>query len=155
MIIKRFFVAATMAVSMGVCFSPLLLADSVQQCNQKLSNTLLDRAATTDELNNQNPMGRVDGLLKKTEFKEYFARFVNAHMNWGPKDEQDDNPVYSSLIGYVFKNDLQWKELFTHQREIVGQNANPSPDAVGYFNHKKWKQRYEGNEEAGFKLRTA
>ena len=145
----------SLALAVGGLVSPLAGAMTTEQCNQKLSNTLLDRAATTTELANPDPMGRVDGLLNNSDFKEYFARFVNAHMNWGPKDNADENPVYMSLINYVFKNDLQWKELLVHDREIVGQNANPSTKDVGYFNHRNWRQRYEGNEEDGFKLRTA
>ena len=143
------------AATLGFCLSPMASAMTAKQCNQKLSNTLLDRSASMSELNNPDPMGRVDQMLNDGDFKEYFARFVNAHMNWGPKDNADENPIYQSLINYVFKNDLTWDKLFTHDREIVGQNANPSTNSVGYFNHRHWRQRYEGNEEDGFKIRTA
>lgn len=135
--------------------SPLVNAENVQQCNQKLYNTLYDRAPTQIELEAANPLTRVDAMLANDAFQDFFARYINAKLNTGPADKPEDEVVFNMVKSYILKRDKDWAELFTAKVDIVGQNINPKPDAVGYFESRSWKKRYAGNEEEGLKLRTA
>lgn len=130
-------------------------ADDTLVCNQKLFHTLFSRAPSAAELVAPDPLSRVDQHLTHDEFRETFARFVNARFNWGPKERRDENPVYNMVREYILGRDRPWRDLFTAQVDVVGQNVNSDARAVGYFEGRYWKARYAGNEEDGYKLRTA
>ncbi len=143
------------AVAAGLAIASPSAANDTLRCNQKLYNTLFDRAPTAAELSAPDPRGRIDTLLADEEFQDTFARFVNARMNWGPEDNRERNPVYNMVREYILKRGHPWEALFTAQVDVVGQNVNPSSNTVGYFENRHWKRRYAGNEEDGYKLRTA
>ena len=146
---------AVAATILGAAGPSLARASETQLCNQKLYNTLFDRAPTAEELELPDPLARIDSMLSDEAFQDTFARFVNARMNWGPVDDRERNPVYNMVLELILKRSHAWRDLFTAQVDVVGQNVNPSQNAVGYFENRHWKKRYAGNEEEGYKLRTA
>lgn len=141
----------------AACFAqaPSVEASGIKRCNLKLYNTLFDRAPSAAELEAPDPIDRLDRFLENEEFVDTFARFVNARMNWGPEDGRDRNPVYNMVRVYILGRSKPWSALFTDPVDIVGENVNAQGDAVGYFENRHWKRRYAGNEEDGYKLRTA
>lgn len=142
-------------VFLGAALSASVSALNEKQCNQRLYNTLYGRPANESEINKADPISAVDSMLTNDAFYENFSRFANAHMNLVPESNRDANPVYNMIKNYIFNRDKQWYELFTAQVDVVGQNVNPKTDAVGYFENRHWKKANAGNEEDGFKLRTA
>jgi hypothetical protein len=61
------------------------------------------------------------------------------------------------LMFYLFAkgSERPWKELFTGNYDLYDNGFNPRADGSGYFSDRNWKLKYKGNEEDGFKLRTA
>ena len=49
----------------------------------------------------------------------------------------------------------QWHELFTTGYQLYDNGYNLQNEGSGYFSDRHWRKKYKGNEEAGFKLRTA
>ena len=136
----------------------LAVAESPQQCNEKLSSTIYGRSATSAELAITNPLGRVDDMIKSREFIDHFAGFVNAQMEWIPDDGGIiNNPVYLAMTRYMFDGGTEkdWAELFTGNYELHSNGFNTRNQGSGYFSDRVWKRKYRGNEEDGFKLRTA
>ena len=146
-----------MLVGFVLIGSSTAFAMSEMQCNQKLSSTLFGRSATTTELAVSSPKSRVDSMMAGQEYIEHFSSFVNAHMEWLPDEGLTSNPVYAALKFYLFENGVEkpWRELFTGNFEVYDNGYNSRNDGSGYFSDRKWKSKYKGNEEDGFKLRTA
>lgn len=138
-------------------FTATSYAESLMQCNQKLSSTLLGRSATAAELNITEPKSRVPDMMKSDEFVEHLSSYINAHMEWLPNDGIGNNPVYSALTFYLFQEGVEkpWSELFTGNYDLNSNGYNTRNEGSGYFSSQIWKHRYKGNEEDGFKLRTA
>lgn len=150
------------ALSLALSGSALLassnsFAETAMQCNQKLNSTLFGRSATTAELNITDPLGRVDNMMDDQEFIDHLSSYINAHMEWLPDDGLRNNPVYAALKFYLFENggEKPWRELFTGNFEVYDNGYNSRNDGSGYFSDRVWKKKYKGNEEDGFKLRTA
>ncbi len=149
--------ASKAAAGLALVWTSLSFAETTMQCNQKLSSTLFGRSATNAELNIADPKGRVDAMMQSDEFIDHFSSFVNAHMEWIPDDGITNNPVYGALTFYLFENggERPWHELFTGDFELYNNGYNGRSDGSGYFTDRVWKRKYKGNEEDGFKLRTA
>lgn len=132
-------------------------AQAAMQCNQKLSSTLYGRSATEAELEVVSPMGRVDSMMSDQEFVDHFASFLNAHLEWTPDDGIRNNPVYAAIQFYLFQDgeEKPWRELFTGNYNLYDSGYNTDPGYTGFFSNRVWKRKYKGNEEDGFKLRTA
>lgn len=145
------------AAGLALVWTSQSYAETAMQCNQKLSSTLFGRSATTAELNIADPKSRVDAMMQNQEFIEHFSSYVNAHMEWIPDDGIRNNPVYGALTFYLFQNgeEKPWHELFTGNYGLYDNGYNPQSDGSGYFSDREWKRKYKGNEEDGFKLRTA
>ena len=146
-----------LAVSATLLTAAPSFAETAMQCSQKLHSTLYGRSATSQELNIANPMSTVDAMMSNDEFIEKFSMYVNAHMNWLPGDGKRNNPVYMAMKYYIFKDNQEkpWKELFTGGYDLYDNGYNPREDNSGYFSDRNWKKVYKGNEEFGYKLRTA
>ena len=150
--------ALTTAILSGSLFAASSsFAENAMQCNQKLSSTLFGRSATTAELDIPDPMARVDGMMADREFVEHFASYVNAHMEWTPGESLRKNPVYGALTFFLFEDgeERPWSELFTGNFELYDNGYNPRGSGSGYFSDRNWNIKYKGNEEDGYKLRTA
>lgn len=147
----RAVVSSAALVSASFSFS-----ESIMQCNQKLTSTLFGRSATTAELNIADPLSRVDAMMADPEFIDHFSSVVNAHMEWLPNDGISANPVYGAMTFFLFEKgeEKPWRELFTGDYALYDNGYNPQTGS-GYFSDRTWKHRYKGNEEDGFKLRTA
>lgn len=132
-------------------------AQVAQQCNQKLSSTLFGRSATNAELAIASPKDRIPSMMQDDEFINHFASYVNAYMEWIPDEGLSNNPVYGAIIFYLFEKGVEkpWRELFTGNYNLYDNGYNPQSDGSGYFSNRVWKRKYKGNEEDGFKLRTA
>lgn len=132
-------------------------ADKAMQCNQKLSSTLFGRSATTAELNIADPKDRIDDMMQDEEFINHFSSFVNAQMEWLPDDGLTNNPVFAAMKLFLFENGQEkpWRELFTGNYEVYTNGYNSRGDGSGYFSDRVWKKKYKGNEEDGYKIRTA
>jgi len=102
-------------------------------------------------------LGRVDSIMASDEFIDHFASFVNSEMEWTPSDGIGNNPVYGAITQYLFEDDEErdWQDLFTGNYELYGGGYNPRGEGSGYFSDRVWKRKYKGNEEDGYKLRTA
>ncbi len=152
-----FYLRQWFVVAIAACLVVTSTASAMnaKQCNAKLYNTLYGDEPTQSELQTPDPLSQVDDMLKDTKFIDYFSSFVNAHMNWGPEDRIQDNPVYAMVRYHMFRRDLPWKSLFLDRVKVDDQNVNNYADGVGYFEDKEWKDRYAGNEEDGYRLRSA
>lgn len=137
-------------------------ADSAARCATRLSAALVGKGATAAELANPDPQTNVDALLKRPEFNELFARFLNAELNPAPGATPAEDATYY-LAKHVLDNDLPYRELFEGKFNVVQTNPNqpnsvavqPDPQGLGYFRSRAWLVRYAGNELAGIKIVTA
>lgn len=130
-------------------------AGNAAQCSQKLYNTLFQRPPTQDELKSPFPLAQLPAMLRSNSFRDVFARFVNAKMNTGPSNKLDDNIIYTLVKNHVLRGDKPWHELFNGQVSASGSIISEDANAIGYFENANWKQRYAGNEEDGYRLRSA
>ena len=135
--------------------APAAMAGNAAQCTQKLYNTLFQRPPNQDELKNPFPLAQTPAMLRSNSFRDVFARFINAKMNTSPSNKLDDNIIYTLVKNYVLSEDKPWYELFNGQISASGSTLSDDPNALGYFENPAWKQRYAGNEEDGYRLRTA
>lgn len=147
----------TALFSGGLLAASSSYAENAMQCNQKLSSTLFGRSATETELNIADPKSRIDAMMADQEFVEHFASYVNAHMEWTPGGNLRNNPVYGALTFYLFEdgNERPWSDLFTGNFELYDNGYNTRNNGSGYFSDRNWNRKYKGNEEDGYKLRTA
>ena len=137
--------------------STMSFAQTAPQCNQKLSSTLFGRSATSAEIDIAQPMGRVDGMMADQEFIDHFASFLNSHLEWTPDDGIGNNPVYAAVTYYLFEDgeERPWRELFAGNYNLYDSGYNTDQGYTGFFSNRVWKRKYKGNEEDGYKLRTA
>ncbi|HEY7772414.1 MAG TPA: hypothetical protein VIC26_04480 [Marinagarivorans sp.] len=147
----------SLAVAATLLTAAPSFATTAMQCSQKLHSTLYGRSATAAELTIADPMSHVDEMMSNDEFIEKFSMYINAHMNWLPGDGKRQNPVYMAMKHYIFQDNQEkpWKELFTGGYSLYDNGYNPREEKTGYFSDRNWKQVYKGNEEFGYKLRTA
>jgi hypothetical protein len=147
-----------LAISASLFAATQGFAETSMQCSQKMHSVLYGRSATAAELQIANPMGNLDNMIKNTEFVERFSRYVNKHMNWLPGSGKSGNPTYQAMRQYLFnarEPEKPWEQLFTGGFETYDGGYNRSESASGYFSNREWKKVYKGNEEDGYKLRTA
>lgn len=155
-----------MAVAIGVALASRgVRADDVdvaaknETCAMRLSIAIMGETPNATLLASGDPQSEVPVLLKSEQFREKFARFINATYNRNPADEPGgDAPYY--LTKHILEQGKPWKDLFLGPYDVQQDDDGnvtiaDDPDGLGYFRSQKWMQRYAGNELEGLKISTA
>lgn len=163
---KRGSLAPVLAVALGVALASRgVRADDVdvaaknETCAMRISVAITGEAPTATLLASADPQSQVPTLLKSEQFREKFARFINATYNRSPADEPGgDAPYY--LTKHILERGKPWKDLFVgpydlQQDDEGNVTVTDNPEGLGYFRSRKWLQRYAGNELEGLKISTA
>ncbi len=134
------------------------------KCATRISIAVLGQASSSTLLKSKNPQSdpEVDAMFTNPIFIERYARFINSKFNDDPGSLSIEDSAYH-LAKYVLENDLEWKELFLGQYNIVnaGTEEEPliqvqvDPQGLGYFRNPTWMARYAGNDLAGLRINTA
>ena len=114
---KRSGLAPVLAVAIGVALASRgVRADDVdvsaknERCAIHLSIAITGEAPNATLLAAGDPQSQVPTLLKSEQFREKFARFINATYNRNPADEPGgDAPYY--LTKHVLEEGKPWKDL--------------------------------------------
>jgi hypothetical protein len=132
------------------------------RCATRLSVSFLGTTPSAALLQSTNPQSQVDALMEDPAFVERFATFVNATFNSMPASMAEQDAAYW-LTKVILTTNQPWKQLFIGPYRVdppdpsVGGDPQvvSDPNGLGYFRSIPWEIEYEGNEEAGYKLRTA
>lgn len=129
-----------------------------ERCATRLSIAFLGAAPSADLLASNDPKREVDAFMKRPEFQERFARFINTQFNDAPgASALEDAPYY--IVKRVLTDGRPWSDVFMGKFRLapIASNVAVFEDAegLGYFRSEDWYRRYEGNEEKGVKLATA
>jgi hypothetical protein len=134
---------------------------SSTRCAIRLSVALTGNSPSSTLLQSTHPQSQVDTLLQDPAFYERFARFINATFNSMPSMTPEQDAAYW-LTKVILANNQPWKELFVGPYRVdppASSGQDPQvvndPNGLGYFRSTPWEIDYEGNEPAGYKLRTA
>jgi len=134
---------------------------SASRCATRLSVAFLGTSPTSTLMQSVDPKSQVDSLLVDPAFYERFARFINATFNSAPSSIPEQDAAYW-LTKVILTNDRPWKDLFEGPYRVDPPNASggdpqvvSDSNGLGYFRSTPWQIEYEGNEPAGYKLRTA
>jgi hypothetical protein len=138
-------------------------AEKRERCATRLSVALLGESPKPELLASANPQDAVDALLANGAFHERFARFVNAEFNPDPGELPGDDASYTLAKHILADGKLPWKDMFVGKFDITvtGMGADAvvavvaKDDGLGYFRSPAWEKRYEGNEEAGYRIAAA
>jgi hypothetical protein len=132
-----------------------------ERCATRLAVNLTGHGPSAALLTSTNPQSQVDALLDSPEFVERFARFINARFNPSKADFKAQEPTYY-LTKYIIESDLPWSDMFVGPVSTMrdgGAGVDPNlyvADAgMGYFTSVDWRNRYAGNEIAGYRIVTA
>jgi hypothetical protein len=109
-----------------------------------------------------NPQSQVDVLMTDPAFVERFASFINATFNSAPAPMPEQDAAYW-LTKVILNTHQPWKQLFIGPYRVDPPDPTAGgdpvvvndPNGLGYFRSMPWEIEYEGNEQAGYKLRTA
>jgi hypothetical protein len=132
------------------------------RCATRLSVAFLGTTPSSVLLANPSPQSQIDVLMQDPAFVERFARFINATFNSMPASLPEQDAAYW-LSKVILTTNQPWKQLFIGPYRVdapdpsVGGDPQVVSDAngLGYFRSMPWEVEYAGNEEAGYKLRTA
>lgn len=132
-----------------------------ERCATRLSIAITGEAANASLLVAGDPQSQVPTLLKSEQFREKFARFVNATYNRNPAETAGGDAPYW-LAKHVLENGKPWKDLFIGPYDVTEDPDDDSKvtvsdkaDGLGYFRSLPWMRRYAGNELEGLKISTA
>lgn len=130
-----------------------------ERCASRVAASLLGRGATAELLAKNDPQAEVQNIVATPEFRERFARFLNARFNPKPGDSPLEDATYY-MAKHVLEKNLPYREMFVGKLTVVqpseGEPAvQANPDGLGYFRSPAWLRRYAGNEETGLKITTA
>lgn len=128
-------------------------AEKRERCATRLSVAILGKSATPELLASANPQDAVPSMLASEDFRERFARFINAQFNDEPGETAQEDASYT-LAKYILQNDKPWKEMFIGQYDVTN-TVTDDPDGLGYFRSRPWMVRYAGNELAGYRIVSA
>ena len=155
------------AVAMGLASSTTKQANAedpdaaakTERCASRLSLALLGKSAAPPLQAASDPQAEVDAMLSTPEFKERFARYVNASFNRAPGASQAEDAPYW-LAKTILDRGKPWRDLFVGPYNVVeDKDGNASvvdaADGLGYFRSLPWQRRYAGNERSGLKISTA
>jgi hypothetical protein len=109
-----------------------------------------------------NPQSQIDTLMQDPAFVERFASFINATFNSMPSTMPEQDAAYW-LTKVILTTNQPWKQLFVGPYRVDPPDPTAGgdpvvvndPNGLGYFRSMPWEIEYEGNELAGYKLRTA
>jgi|SRR5579871_4524627 len=134
---------------------------ATNRCATRLSVAFLGTTPTSTMLQATAPQNQIDALMQDPAFVERFARFVNATFNNAPSMTPEQDAAYW-LTKQILTTGKTWDQLFIGPYRVdppaaSGQDAQVVADTngLGYFRSMPWEIEYEGNEQAGYKLRTA
>lgn len=130
-----------------------------ERCATRLSIAILGESPSAALRTAGDPQASVPALLAMPEFREKFARFINATYNRSPGDSEGaDAPYY--LAKHLLEQGKPWKDLFIGPYDVSEDDegkasVTDSPEGLGYFRSYPWLRRYAGNELEGLKIATA
>jgi hypothetical protein len=133
-------------------------AAQVERCGIRLGIAITGQAPAAAMLTG-DPQSQVPAMLKTPEFREKFARFINAEYNRNPADTPGgDAPYY--LAKHILEQGKPWSDLFLGPYDVSEDDkgnvtVSDKPDGLGYFRSIPWEQRYAGHEIEGLKISTA
>ncbi len=155
------------AVAMGLASSTTKPANAkdpdtaaqAERCASRLALALLGKSADATLWAASDPQAQVDAMLATPEFKERFARYINASFNRAPGNTPADDAPYW-LAKKILDGGKPWRDLFVGPYDVVEDNngnasVTDSADGLGYFRSLAWQRRYAGNEPSGLKISTA
>ena len=129
-----------------------------ERCANRLSIAFIGKTASMEMIESPDPKLAIESLLSSADFRERFARFINARFNNAPgMSSLEDAPYH--LAKKVLGDGVPWSEMFLGKYRLspIAGNVAVFADSsgLGYFRSEDWYKRYEGNEEEGIKLATA
>ncbi len=130
-----------------------------ERCAIRLSIAVTGKGPNEALLTVPNPQTKTDELLTTPEFREKFARFVNATFNRTPgMNSGEDAPYHLALR--VLQTARPWRDMFVGPYAFAEDGdgnvtVKDAADGLGYFRSNKWLLRYAGNEQDGLKISTA
>ena len=132
-----------------------------EKCNDKITNILLGRGPTIDELQMESSQ-LIARHIKDDVFIERFSRHTNDYFNDSISSETQPRMPHTTWQRKLSKRTCLGEKC-SRENTVLWPKVKVKISALefktmikeSYFTSRDWSIRYEGNEEAGFQLKKA